>query len=527
MQAASLNRFLLTSTALVLVVLTPAAGAAQSCRTSIPASTPTSAFALNADGTATDVASGLVWKRCAEGQTWDGAHCNGAAGTYNWRQALVQASTSNYGGFTDWRVPNVRELRSIVEARCYNPTVNATVFPNTTSPSTSTVPFWTASPYATRADYAAYVDFWGGNSDADRKTVAKQVRLVRAGQGAGSYPGTPSATAPTGCQVLINGGTAPVTLGSIGGSVDLTVFGCSPGSGLTYDWTRNGATGASTDTTWADAPYLNSMLGNNTDPTARVSTYQVKVCNGGACSTFPASPLAVTVLAASAPQPPAPVEPSLQPTLTAQGSCATDFFIGEATLASGASPGYWGMEVALTQEPRELTGGFNLGGAFDGDGYNPGFGAFSLSSPQRVTFTVNAQALTVPIGLVVDLMKDNTTRVGGVSGTPTPSVPLQFSADLGTGFYVVRISSTSSSGRGTFQLGLATTGSFAGGVVVGGYLTRAVAGGSLVGFGAFCLPKTQAVRVSLYGRSKYAGNAVGNLDLVLRDSLRNPLFTAP
>lgn len=218
-------------------------------------------------------------------------------------------------------------------------------------------------------------------------------------------------------------------------------------------------------------------------------------------------------------------EPSGTLSLPATGNCANDFYVAEATLAPGAKAGFWGMEVKLSADPRELKGGFNLGGAFDGGARNPGFGAFSLSSPQRVGFTVYAQPLTsTPIGLVIDLMKDNTTRVAGTQGAPTAAAPLTFAADLQPGFYVVKIGSTTGSGKGTFQLALGTEKSFAGGVVVGGYLDRASNGTSLTGFGAFCVPQTQPVTVQLYGASQYGSNAAGNMVLTIKDN-QNPRNT--
>ncbi len=217
-----------------------------------------------------------------------------------------------------------------------------------------------------------------------------------------------------------------------------------------------------------------------------------------------------------------PGEPVGVTTLAAKGDCATDFYIAEAALAPYAQQGYWGMEVALSKEPRELKGGFNLGGGFDGGGMNPGFGAFSLSFAQRVTFTIAAQPLAGPIALKVDLVKDG-QRIAGVEGTPGPSTPLTFAADLTPGFHVVVINSTPESGRGTFQLALGTPGSFAGGVVVGGYLTRDGGGGSLTGFGAFCVPQSQPVTVKLFGQTEYGAPAAGDLILTLRDFQRSVL----
>lgn len=222
-----------------------------------------------------------------------------------------------------------------------------------------------------------------------------------------------------------------------------------------------------------------------------------------------------------------PGQPAAQPVLLAQGICATDFYIAETAMPKGSAEGYWGMEVLLTRGARQLLGGFNLGGGFDGNARNPGFGAFGLSTTQRVTVTVNAQPLADPIGLDVSLLKDNTTRVGGVQGTPTATAPLTFAADLDAGFYVVRIGSVAGSGRGTFQLGLATAGAFANGVVVGGFLSRNAAGASLTGFGAFCVPQTQPVRVRTFGVSQYGTNAVGALTRTLRDAQRNVIGSFP
>ena len=220
-----------------------------------------------------------------------------------------------------------------------------------------------------------------------------------------------------------------------------------------------------------------------------------------------------------------PGEPLAKTHLTALGDCATDFYIAEATLAPGATEGYWGMEVALSQEPRELTGGFNLGGGFDGGGRNPGFGAFYVPRAERVTFTIDAQPLAGPIALDIQLTKDNQV-IGGVSGTPGPGAPLSFAADLTAGFHVVKINSSPTSGRGTFQLALATPGSFAGGVVVGGFIGRDSKGGSLAGFGAFCVPRSQSVTLKLFGRTEYPDGGVGDLVLRLMNYKRETILVA-
>lgn len=206
-----------------------------------------------------------------------------------------------------------------------------------------------------------------------------------------------------------------------------------------------------------------------------------------------------------------PGEPRLSSFLDASGVCT--FYIAEATLAPGQREGFWGMEVLVSQG--QLTGGFNLGGGFEGNGQLPGFGAFLLSTPQRVTINVAAQALpgtTGQVSLDVALKRDG-QRVAGTSGSP----PLNFSADLTPGFYVVEIVSAPGSPRGTFQMGLDALG-FSGGVVVGGFITE-----GLTGFGAFCVPQSQNVDMRLVGNSEYGAAAAGDLILTLRDAGRNVL----
>jgi len=156
---------------------------AQTCKKtiSITPSTPTADFTLNGNGTVTNIKTHLTWKRCSEGQTWSGTICTGTATTYTWQGALQQAKTLNTGNgfatFTDWRVPNRKELDSIVERQCIAPAINTTIFPATVSNW-----YWSASPYAGNAASAWNVLFRNGNGFAINKSSSNYVRLVRRGQ---------------------------------------------------------------------------------------------------------------------------------------------------------------------------------------------------------------------------------------------------------------------------------------------------------------------------------------------------------
>lgn len=135
--------------------------AAQSCANNVVPDAPTSRFTINADGTVTDQQTRLMWRRCVEGRTGDACQTGtGATVTRNWLEALSSAQASSFAGYADWRVPNVKELHSIVENRCAGPAVNTTVFPGFPS---SYV--WTSTPHAAFNDRAWYVGFQYGSDN--------------------------------------------------------------------------------------------------------------------------------------------------------------------------------------------------------------------------------------------------------------------------------------------------------------------------------------------------------------------------
>lgn len=153
---------------------------AQTCdKSSIEESTPTARFNLNADGTVVDKETGITWMRCALGQKWNGDTCVGNADKYNWQEAMETVAKMNkiaYGGHTDWRVPYVPELASIVERQCFNPRVNLTVFP-----ATPLLAFWTGMEKMGRPDVAYILDFDQGNAAPSEKTFKGAVRVMHDG----------------------------------------------------------------------------------------------------------------------------------------------------------------------------------------------------------------------------------------------------------------------------------------------------------------------------------------------------------
>jgi hypothetical protein len=145
-----------------LVMAMPAV-AAQACRDDIRATAPDSRFSHNGNGTVTDLATGLIWKQCAEGLSGTGCTA-GSVASLTWAQALQRAADADFAGSSLWRLPNKNELASLIERRCYAPAINARFFPNTPSSW-----FWSSSPNAYDSDNAWFVDLsHGGVGDTGK-----------------------------------------------------------------------------------------------------------------------------------------------------------------------------------------------------------------------------------------------------------------------------------------------------------------------------------------------------------------------
>jgi hypothetical protein len=73
-------------------------------------------FVDNNDGTITDNATGLMWSKDDSGEGMD------------WEAALAYAEGSEYAGYDDWRLPNIKELQSIADYSGAFPAMDTSVF---------------------------------------------------------------------------------------------------------------------------------------------------------------------------------------------------------------------------------------------------------------------------------------------------------------------------------------------------------------------------------------------------------------
>lgn len=151
--------------------------AAQACNPGLTLTRPDNQYRVSGDGKeVTDLATGLVWRRCLAGMSWnaDQNTCTGTPSALNWSGALAYAASEGGG----WRLPNISELMTLIELSCEKPAINLAVFPGTPMyPSASFV--LSASPHADSDGDVWRVDFNSGVDEQTRKTAGQQVRLVR------------------------------------------------------------------------------------------------------------------------------------------------------------------------------------------------------------------------------------------------------------------------------------------------------------------------------------------------------------
>ncbi|MCC6766968.1 MAG: DUF1566 domain-containing protein [Deltaproteobacteria bacterium] len=142
----------------------------------------------NGDGTITDDRTGLMWEKLSD----DGS-LHDKDNYYTWTNAFaVKIAGLNAGGgfagHTDWRLPNVNELQSLVSYGAVNPSVSAAF--NTACAPACTVTtcsctqsnfYWSATTYQDSPSLAWLVFFFDGDVYADGKPDNYYVRGVRGG----------------------------------------------------------------------------------------------------------------------------------------------------------------------------------------------------------------------------------------------------------------------------------------------------------------------------------------------------------
>jgi len=208
------------------------------------ASSPHS-FTDNGDGTVTDNVTTLMWQKQDDNipKTWE--------------SAITYCETLSLAGHADWRLPNIKELRSIVDDTAFNPAISSTYFPAVVSSY-----YWSATTDAFNSSNAWFVDIDNGNvgtvikSNSSYLSYNNYARCVR------------SASPPAMLSETFESGVLPgtITVSTVGG------FNSSPGIKNITNLGSTKAFGFGRSTCGASCFSANSTSLTITFPSARFVT---------------------------------------------------------------------------------------------------------------------------------------------------------------------------------------------------------------------------------------------------------------
>ncbi|KHD26871.1 membrane protein [Vibrio caribbeanicus] len=167
---------------------------AQTCITNQPLSQDEGQLVDLENGTILDVKTNLLWQKCTLGQTYlpDSNSCTNDGATHfgTWQEALkatIDPTITTVEGIPGFRLPNIKELTSIVNYQCVFPAIDTTFFP-----ATENEPYWTNTPDATDTNgdnnsdtsinsglIGLVIDFNNGEEYIDEETDRILIRLVK------------------------------------------------------------------------------------------------------------------------------------------------------------------------------------------------------------------------------------------------------------------------------------------------------------------------------------------------------------
>ena len=127
-------------------------------------------FIDNKNKTVTDQSTGLTWQQEEPGYM-------------NWGAALDYCNKLDLDDKTDWRLPDIKEINSLVDESRYSPAIDKTYFPNAYYDRC----YWSSTSYISYAEHALSICFnYDGFGYYDKNAVS-YVRCVRGGVAASEY----------------------------------------------------------------------------------------------------------------------------------------------------------------------------------------------------------------------------------------------------------------------------------------------------------------------------------------------------
>ncbi len=125
------------------------------------AESPAQSFTDNGDGTVTDNNTHLIWQK--EDDNVD----------RSWEDALTYCNGLPLGGYDDWRLPDIKELASIVDTGVSGQSINGIFSPGTDDY------YWSSTSYSFSPSNAWRVEFIDGAVNSFGKSSPISVRCVR------------------------------------------------------------------------------------------------------------------------------------------------------------------------------------------------------------------------------------------------------------------------------------------------------------------------------------------------------------
>lgn len=136
-------------------------------------------FVDNEDGTVSDIATGLMWQQADDGTGRD------------WEESLAYAESLELASYSDWRLPNAKELQSIVDYSRSPQTTN--------SPAIDPV-FYTTEISDPDGSTGQYPFFWTSTTHLDGVNPYAGAAYIAFGEGQGEMNGTLMDVHGAGCQ---------------------------------------------------------------------------------------------------------------------------------------------------------------------------------------------------------------------------------------------------------------------------------------------------------------------------------------
>lgn len=130
------------------------------------------AFVDNGDGTISDASTNLMWMQADSGTLSAGPH---GTGKMNWAEALDFCENLDYAGYTDWRLPDAKELQGIVDySRAPDTTQSAAINP-----------LFSATAMVDEAGVTNYGFYWTGTTHLDGAQLGSRAVYIAFGEALG------------------------------------------------------------------------------------------------------------------------------------------------------------------------------------------------------------------------------------------------------------------------------------------------------------------------------------------------------